>query len=46
MTRLEPEINIPILNKTFTFRTNTFINVSPIRKAYFLYHVFLKVLEC
>ena len=46
MTRLEPEINLPIINKTFTFSTNSFTNVSPIKKIYFLYHVFLKVLGC
>ena len=43
MTWLEPEINLSILSKTFTLSTNTFKNVWPIRKVYFLYHVFLEV---
>ena len=35
MTWFEPEINLPILNKNFTFSTDTFKNVLPIRKVYF-----------
>ena len=46
MTWFEPEINLPILNKTFPFSNNTFKNVWPIRKVYFLYRVFLKKPGC
>ena len=35
MTWLEPAINLPILNRTFTFSTNTFIKVWLIIEVYF-----------
>ena len=35
MAWLKPEINLPILSKIFTFSTNTFKDVRPIRKDFF-----------